>query len=225
MSCSIDEQQLMRLGEAVQLEIFQWNEGGLLSYFEGVRAFLPRSELLQRPESTSVLKTYVGKKLSVSILQVDRQKLNIIASEARAWMSKNLQLGTVHDVTVTRVHSYGMQVEVNDTKIRGFVHKTNFSNEYVSSASNYFAEGDKARVMLIKGRNPEQISFGLADLERESGLLLRDKEQVFQDAEEMGRRFREHLSTEERQLYGVTANDTSLDYQCPKIANLASLHL
>lgn len=215
----------MRLGEAVQLEIVQWNEGGLLGYFEGVRAFLPKSELVQRPESTSVLKSYVGRTLSVAVLQTDRQKSNVIMSEVRAWMSKNLQLGTVHDVTVTRVHSYGMQVEINNTKIRGFVHKTNFSNEYVNSVSNYFAAGDKARVMLIKGRNPGQISFSLADLEKENGLLLQNKEQVFQDAEEMGRRFRERFSEEERQLFGVAANETSLDYQGPEIANLAWLHL
>lgn len=218
-------EQLMRLGEAVQLEIVQWNEGGLLGYFEGVRAFLPKSELVQRPESTSVLKSYVGSTLSVAVLQTDRQKSNVIMSEVRAWMSKNLQLGTVHDVTVTRVHSYGMQVEINNTKIRGFVHKTNFSNEYVNSVSNYFAAGDKARVMLIKGRNPGQISFSLADLEKENGLLLQNKEQVFQDAEEMGRRFRERFSEEERQLFGVAANETSLDYQGPEIANLAWLHL
>lgn len=217
--------QLMRLGEAVQMKITQWNEGGLLGSFEGVRAFIPRSELLQKMESTAVLRNYVGKTLSVAVVQTDRQTSNIIASEVKAWMSKNLQLGTVHIVTVTRVHTYGMQVEIDNTRIRGFVHKTNFSKEYVSSAANYFAEGDKARVMLIKGRDPTKVSFSLADLEKENGLLLRDKEQVFRDAEEMGSRYRERLSEQEKLLYGVAGSEMRLDYCDSEVANLAWLHI
>ncbi|KAH6555292.1 hypothetical protein KP509_1Z266800 [Ceratopteris richardii] len=74
-------------------------------------------------------------------------------------MNKNLQLGTVHNGTVTRVNSFGIQVEIENTKIRGFVHKANFSKEYVSSVENYFSEGDKVRVMLIRGRDPTKVSF------------------------------------------------------------------
>ncbi|KAI5077222.1 hypothetical protein GOP47_0007046 [Adiantum capillus-veneris] len=217
--------QLMRLGEAVQIKIMQWNEGGLLGSFESIRAFIPKSELVQKPESIALLKNYVGRTLSVAIVQTNRQTFNIIASEVQAWMSKNLQLGTVHDVTVTRVHTYGMQVEIDNTKIRGFVHKMNFSKEFVNSATNYFAEGDKARVMLIKGSDPTKISFSLADLEKENGLLLRDKEQVFHDAEEMGRRFRERLSEQEKRIYGVTGSVIGLRYQDPEIANLGWLRI
>ncbi|MCO5583673.1 hypothetical protein L7F22_037586 [Adiantum nelumboides] len=225
MSCSITEQQLMRLNEAVNVKIMQWNEGGLLGAFEGVRVFIPKTELLQRLESTALLRNYVGRTLSVAVVQNDRETSNIIASEVKAWMCKNLQLGTVHDVTVTKVHTYGMQVEIDNTKIRGFVHKTNFSKEYVSSATNYFVVGDKARVMLIKGRDPTKVSFSLADLEKENGLLLRDKELVFRDAEDMGRRYRERFLEQERMLYAVAVNDTRLDQQGVEIANVAWLHL
>ncbi|MCO5597900.1 hypothetical protein L7F22_051985 [Adiantum nelumboides] len=152
MSCSITEQQLMRLNEAVNIKIMQWNEGGLLGAFEGVRVFIHKTELLQRLERTALLRNYVGRTLSVAVVQNDKETSNIIASEVKAWMCKNLQLGTVHDVTVTKVHTYGMQVEIDNTKIRGFVHKT-------SAATNYFVVGDKARVMLIKGRDPLSASL------------------------------------------------------------------
>ncbi|MCO5608428.1 hypothetical protein L7F22_062638 [Adiantum nelumboides] len=78
-------EQIMRIGEPIQLEINQSNDGGLQGYLEGVRAFLPRSELLRRPESSAALQDYVGKTLRVAIVQAEEYSSNVIISEVKLW--------------------------------------------------------------------------------------------------------------------------------------------
>lgn len=216
--------QLMQMDEAINIEITQWNDGGLLGFVQGIRAFLPRSELLQRPESVATLRGYVGRTLPVLIIRAEEEAGNMIISECKAWMRKYLRLGTVHDATVTKLYSYGMQVEVNNTRIRGFVHISNMSREFVKRVSDLFSEGESVKVMLIRGRDSQQISFSIAELESDRGLILRDKERVFREAEDVARKFREDLR-EDDQIFGQFVHDFKLEFEDPVIANMKWLDL
>eukprot|EP00250_Pteridium_aquilinum_P015532 c22633_g1_i1 orf=129-3290(+) len=220
-------EQLMRTGESIQLEITQSNDGGLQGYLEGVRAFLPRSELLQRPESSAALQDYVGKTLTVAVLQAEEYSSNVIISEVKPWMSKNLLLGTVHDLTVTKIFPYGMQAEITNTRVRGFIHISSITRGYVTSVSAFFSEGEKIKGMVIRGRKPGQLSFSIEALEpmSDEGLVLRDKELVFQNAEEVALSSQEcQLPIEERRIFTMPSASTSVTLR-DNIANLPWLHL
>ncbi|MCO5605308.1 hypothetical protein L7F22_059490, partial [Adiantum nelumboides] len=93
-------------------------------------------------------------------------------------MSTNLLLGSVHDILVTKIFPYGMQVEILDTRIRGFVHITNVTRGFCTSMYTFFTEDEVTRAMVIKGRKSGQLSFSIEALEPpdEEGLILRNKE-------------------------------------------------
>ncbi|KAI5065463.1 hypothetical protein GOP47_0020158 [Adiantum capillus-veneris] len=220
-------EQIMRTGEPIQMEINQSNDGGLQGYVEGVRAFLPRSELLRRPESSAALQDYIGKTLRVAILQAEEYSSNVIISEAKLWMSENLLLGTVHDLVITRLYPYGMQVEVIGTRIRGFIHISSISRGYVTSLATFFTEGEQIKGMVIKGKKPGQLSFSIEALEppNEEGLVLRDKETVYYGAEEIAKSSYEYqLPLEERRVFAMPTAATSVTLRSG-IANLPWLQL
>ncbi|KAH7276410.1 hypothetical protein KP509_39G005900 [Ceratopteris richardii] len=218
---------MMRAGEPIAIEINQWNDGGLQGYIEGIRAFLPRSELLRRPENSAALQDYVGKKLQVAILKAEEYSSNVIVSEVKAWMSENLLLGAVHDLLVTRLYPYGMQVEIIGTRIRGFVHISSISRGYVTSVYTFFVEGDETKGMVIKGRKPGQLSFSIQALEplSQEGLFLRDRQTVYLGAEEVAKSTDEYkLPIEERRIFALPSAATSVTLQ-NSIANLPWLNL
>ncbi|KAI5064595.1 hypothetical protein GOP47_0021265 [Adiantum capillus-veneris] len=220
-------EQIMRTGESFQIEITASNDGGLQGYLEGVRAFLPKSELLVRPESSASLQDYVGKTLAVAVVKVEHYSSNVILSEIKPWMSENLLLGSVHDVLVTKIFPYGMQVEILDTRVRGFVHITNVTRGFCTSMYTFFEEGEVTRAMVIKGRKSGQLSFSIEALEPadEEGLVLRNKERVYDGAEEVAKSSSEYaLPMEERRLFSLPSASTSVTFQY-RIANLPWLHL
>ncbi|KAH7435580.1 hypothetical protein KP509_06G070600 [Ceratopteris richardii] len=220
-------EQIMRTGEPVEIEISQWNDGGLQGYLEGVRAFLPRSELLRRPENSAALQDYVGKKLRVAILKAEEYSSNVIVSELKPWMSENLLLGSVHDLLVTKLYPYGLQVEVIGTRIRGFIHISSISRGFVTSVHAFFVEGEETKGMVVKGRKPGQLSFSVQALEPpdQEGLFLRDKEAVYHVAEDIAKNSSEYqLPIEERRLFAMPSAATSVMLQS-NIANLPWLKL
>lgn len=220
-------EQLMRTGEPIQLKISQYNDGGLQGYLEGIRAFLPRSELIRRPENSAVLQEYIGKTLTVAILQAEEYASNVIISEVKPWMSKNLLLGSVHNLTITRIYPYGLQAEIENTRVRGFIHISNITRGYVTSLNASFVEGEKIKAMVIRGRKPGQLSFSIEALEPPSdeGMVLRDKEQVFDGAEEIATSSQEYqLPLEERRVFVMPYASTSVNVR-DSIANLPWLQL
>ncbi|MCO5608429.1 hypothetical protein L7F22_062639 [Adiantum nelumboides] len=142
-------------------------------------------------------------------------------------MSENLLLGTVHDLVITRLQPYGMQVEIIGTRIRGFIHISSISRGYVTSLATFFTEGEEIKGMVIKGKKPGQISFSIELLEppNEEGLILRDKETVFYGAEEIAKSSYEYqLPLEERRIFALPTAATSVTLQTG-ISNLPWLKL
>ncbi|MCO5609699.1 hypothetical protein L7F22_063931 [Adiantum nelumboides] len=83
-------EQIMKTGEPIEIKITAFNDGGLQGFLEGVRAFLPKSELLVRPESSASLQDYVGKTLTVAVVKLEHYSFNVIVSEIKAWVCINV---------------------------------------------------------------------------------------------------------------------------------------
>ncbi|KAL2324669.1 hypothetical protein Fmac_023727 [Flemingia macrophylla] len=82
--------QIKQLNEPVEVRITEWNTGGLLTRIEGLRAFLPKAELLKRVNSFTELKENVGRRMYVQITQIDETKNSLILSEKEAWVSMQI---------------------------------------------------------------------------------------------------------------------------------------
>ncbi|RDX91785.1 rps1A, partial [Mucuna pruriens] len=116
--------QIKQLGEPIQVIITEWNTKGLLTRIEGLRAFLPKGELVERVNSFTDLKENVGRRMHVQITQVDEAKNNLVLSEREAWEKLYLQEGTLLEGTVKKILPYGAQIRIGETN-RGCLHASN----------------------------------------------------------------------------------------------------
>ncbi|KAK4280126.1 hypothetical protein QN277_011792 [Acacia crassicarpa] len=185
--------QIKQLNEPIEVRITEWNTGGLLTRIEGLRAFLPKAEIMKKLNSISELKDYVGRQMFVQISRVDEATNNLILNERGAWEKLYLREGTLLDGTVKKIFPYGAQVKIGETNRSGLLHVSNITRAEVTSVSDILSEDEKVRVLVVKSLFPEKIALSIADLESEPGLFLSNKERVFQEAEMMANKYKEKL--------------------------------
>ncbi|KAG6602202.1 Protein PIGMENT DEFECTIVE 338, chloroplastic, partial [Cucurbita argyrosperma subsp. sororia] len=172
--------QIKRLNEPIEVRISEWNAGGLLTRIEGLRAFIPKGELLNRANNFTEWKEYVTKN-------------DVILSERQAWETLYLREGTLLDGTVTKIFPFGAQIRIGDTNRRGLLHVSNITRARVTSVSDLLVVGEKVKVLVVKSNFPNKISLSIADLESEPGLFISNKEKVFSEAKIMAKKYRQKL--------------------------------
>ncbi|KAL1547072.1 protein PIGMENT DEFECTIVE 338, chloroplastic-like protein [Salvia divinorum] len=187
--------QIMQLNEPILVQITEWNTGGLLARIEGLRAFLPKAELVIRVNNYTELKENVGRRLYVQITRINENTNDLILSEKEAWVMMHLQEGTLLDGTVGKIFPYGAQIRIGDTNRSGLLHISNISRGHTTAVSDYLAFGDEVKVLVIKSMFPEKISLSIAELESEPGLFLSNREKVFLEAEEMAKKYRRRMAS------------------------------
>lgn len=185
--------QIKQLNEPIEVRITEWNTGGLLSRIEGLRAFLPKAELMNKVNNFTELKENVGRRIYVQISRIDEAKNDLILSERDAWEMLHLREGTLLDGTVKKIFPYGAQIRIGETNRSGLLHISNITRARVTSVSDLLTVNEKVKVLVVKSMFPDKISLSIADLESEPGLFLSDKEKVFSEAEEMAKKFRQKL--------------------------------
>ncbi|KAG0600839.1 hypothetical protein M758_11G064800 [Ceratodon purpureus] len=178
--------QIKDENEPLQVKILDFNKAGVITRVEGLRAFLPLAEFVKYPDlvNDESLEAYVGSTLWVTIAYARENRGNITLSEKDVWIKRNLQLGSLLDGTVTKIFSYGALVQVNETNIWGMIHISNIADGRVSKISDVFEIGEQVKVILVNSPVPDRLAFSTALLESEPGLMLRDKERVFREAEQ-----------------------------------------
>ncbi|OIW01426.1 hypothetical protein TanjilG_25722 [Lupinus angustifolius] len=185
--------QIKQLNEPIEVRITGWNTGGLLTRIEGLRAFLPKTELMKRVNSFTELKENVGRCMHVQISQVDEAKRNLIISEREAWERLYLQEGTLLEGTVKKILPYGAQIRIGETNRSGLLHVSNISRAGITSISDVLFVDEKVKVLVVKSMLPDKISLSIADLESEPGLFLSNKEKVFLEADIKAKEYKEKL--------------------------------
>lgn len=187
--------QIQQLKEPINIHISEWNTGGLVTRIEGLRAFLPKTELVNKPnDNFAALKINVGRQINVLIIRVDEENGELIISEREAWDMKYLREGTLLEGSIRRIFSYGAEVRVDGTSISGLLHISNISHARVPSVKELFSEGEKVKVMVVHSMFTNRISFSTAALECEEGLILFNKQRVFDEAVQMSAAYRQKLN-------------------------------
>ncbi len=150
-------------GEIIEVRPFDANRGGLLIEFEGVRGFLPVSQLSaehyprvgsqDKDEIVQRLNTLVGQTMKVRILDADRKSNKLIFSEKEAVKEglarrfEELKVGTVVTGTVTGIVDFGVFVNVDG--IEGLVHISEVSWQRVNNLGDFVKVGDKVEAKII----------------------------------------------------------------------------
>ncbi|XP_020598435.1 uncharacterized protein LOC110038021 [Phalaenopsis equestris] len=186
--------QIKQFNEPIEVKIFEWNTGGLLTRIEGLRAFLPKAELLNRVSSFMDLKKNVGRRMFVSISRIDETTNVLIISEREAWDMHHLKVGTLLEGSICKIFPFGAQVRIGETNRSGLLHISNISRTRVASVSDVLEVDERVKILVVKSMFPDKISLSIADLESKPGLFLSDKQKVFSEAEDMARRYKQKTS-------------------------------
>ncbi|CAA0810857.1 Nucleic acid-binding proteins superfamily [Striga hermonthica] len=186
--------QIKQLNEPIEVILTEWNTGGLLTRIEGLRAFLPKAELMNRVNNYTEMKGNVGRRIRVLLIRVDEETKDLVLSEKAAWEMMNLEHGTLLEGTVKTVFPYGAQIKIGDTNRSGLLHITKITKGKVTSVSDLLKVDEKVKVLVVPSTIPDKICLSIADLESEPGLFLSDKEKVFSEAKEMAKKYRQKMS-------------------------------
>ncbi|XP_027358168.1 uncharacterized protein LOC113867223 isoform X3 [Abrus precatorius] len=160
---------------------------------QGLRAFLPKAELMKRVNCSTELKENMGRHMYVQITLVDEAKNNLIISQKEAWEKLHLREGTLLEGTVKKILPYGAQIMIGKTNRSGLLHVSNITRAEITSVSDILSIDEKVKVLVVKSVTPDKISLSIADLESEPGLFLSNKERVFLEADMMAKKYREKL--------------------------------
>ena len=147
--------------------------GGVVAYLEGIRGFIPASQLtLTYVED---LESYCGKNLAVRVITVDKEKEKLIlsakviekekAAEEHNHKISMIILGSILEGTVETLTNYGAFVVLQDG-LSGLVHISEICTKRIRKPSEVLAVGDKVRVKVLNTRD-NKISLSIKAVEEE----------------------------------------------------------
>jgi len=167
----------MESGEIIEVSPYDANRGGLLIEFDGVRGFLPVSQLSaehyprvgssDKDEILQRLNVLIGQTLKVRILDCDRKANKLIFSEKEAikdGLSARFEKLTVGDSVkgvVTGVVDFGVFVNVEG--IEGLVHISEISWERVNNPNDYVKVGQTIDAKII-AIDKDRLSLSIKQL-------------------------------------------------------------
>jgi len=163
--------------EVIEVIAYDANRGGLLIELEGIRGFLPVSQLsadhyprvsgADKDEILQKLNSLIGKPLRVRLLDASRKDNKLIFSEKEAIKDdmqarfSELKIGDVVEGTVTGVIDFGAFVNVDG--IEGLIHISEISWERVEDPHNYVKTGDRIKAKII-AIDKDRLSLSLKQM-------------------------------------------------------------
>lgn len=160
-------------GTSLTVKVSQVVNAGVVAYLEGIRGFIPASQLsLSYVED---LEPYLGKELPVRVITVDQEKEKLVlsakaiakeqAEEAQNHQISMLVPGTVLEGTVESLQPYGAFVALNGG-LSGLVHISQICQKRIRKPSEVLSVGDKVKVKILNTNN-NKISLSIKAVEED----------------------------------------------------------
>jgi small subunit ribosomal protein S1 len=186
--------RVMRLdkeGTVVQVKVNGFNRGGVTCDVEGLRGFIPRSQLNEGEQHEAL----VGKTIAAAFLEVNPETRKLVLSEKKAASLarfSELTVGQLVEGQVNAIKPYGFFVDLGG--VSGLLHHSAVTGAVLRDLREAFQPGEriKALVMEVDGQRG-RIALNTALLEHQPGELLIAKEQVMAEASERAARARSVL--------------------------------
>ncbi|MBU5472392.1 30S ribosomal protein S1 [Roseburia sp. MSJ-14] len=146
---------------------------GVVAYVEGIRGFIPASQLaLSYVEATE---EWLGKTVDVRVIDVDEAKKKLVLSAKVILKEKEqeehnhkiamLVPGSILEGTVENLMPYGAFIDLGDG-ISGLVHISQISQKRIGKPSEVLKEGQKVKVKVLN-TNDNKVSLSMKALEEE----------------------------------------------------------
>lgn len=167
----------MKERQIVTVKVASAVNGGVITYLEGLRAFIPASQLsLSYVEDLS---SYVGKELEVMVTTVDQaaNKLVLSAKEVlrehamqeKADKISKVQKGIVTTGIVEKIMPFGAFVSIGED-LSGLVHISQISYKRLKSPSEVLKEGQEVTVKVLDVKDGK-ISLSMKAVEEKETVV------------------------------------------------------
>ena len=131
---------------------------GVIAYIEGIRGFIPASQLALHYVEEEELESYVGRLLKVRVITADEEADKLVLSakdvekeeavKAHEAKLNALQKGFVTEGKITRIESYGCFVDIGED-LTGLVHISQICNKFLKSPKEAVHLGMKVKVKVL----------------------------------------------------------------------------
>ena len=164
----------------IESKVIGYNKGGLIVGVQGLRGFVPASQISALRRSQAVGDTpeqrwakMIGEPISVRIIEVDKSRRRLICSERAAGSEsrqsikerviEELEEGKVYSGRVTSLADFGAFVNINGAD--GLVHLSELSWDRVQHPSEILEVGQEVKVKVINiDREKKRIGLSLRAL-------------------------------------------------------------
>lgn len=185
--------EMKAAGEIVKATITDANKGGLMVKVDKMPGFLPVSQL--NPEHyprvpggdknkiLDRLKSYIGQKFDVKIIDATEAEEKLIVSEKAGWEEKQKDVIAAYKVAdivegkVTAVTDFGVFVEFGDDRLEGLVHISELAWQRIDDPNEIVKVGDiiKAQIINVEG---SKIFLSMKKLKDDPWKNVHDKYKV-----------------------------------------------
>ncbi|HEX6799492.1 MAG TPA: S1 RNA-binding domain-containing protein [Ktedonobacterales bacterium] len=158
-------QEQFERGELLEAEVIDFNKGGLIVNLEGIRGFVPisqiqhlrREDTADNAETQAKLQGMVGRRLQLKIIEINRNRNRLILSERLAvqeWRAKRreellneLTVGEVRKGIVSNLSNFGAFVDLGGAD--GLVHISQLAWSRVNHPSEVLKVGQEVEVQVL----------------------------------------------------------------------------
>ena len=173
----------MEKGTILPLKIEGVVNGGVIVMLEGLRGFVPASQLsLSYVEN---LEDYLLQEITLQVIEADQANNRLVLSarnilkekarQAKEELLANVAVGSVITGTVESLQNYGAFVKL-ENGLSGLVHISQISDKRIKSASDVLTVGQSVDVKVI-GINNGKISLSM------KALIEPEEEEVVEEVE------------------------------------------
>jgi len=176
-------ERLVQSDDVVDSKITGFNKGGLIVVVEGLRGFVPSSQIsaMRRGQSTGDTpeqrwQKMIGQPISVRVIEVDRERRRLILSERAASTEsrqsikerviEELEEGKVYTGRVTSLANFGAFININGAD--GLVHLSELSWEHIEHPREVLEVGQEVKVKVINvDREKKRIGLSVRALQED----------------------------------------------------------
>lgn len=166
-------QQMLEEETTVKVRIKESVPSGVVAYLEGIRAFIPASQItLDYVEDTDA---WIGKEIEAKVITVDAEKEKLVLSgkvvaraaeeEARNHKISMIVPGTVLEGTVETLMPYGAFISLGNG-LSGLVHISQICERRIGKPSEVLKVGQKVKAKVLN-TNDNKISLSMKALAEE----------------------------------------------------------
>jgi len=190
-------QEQFERGELLEAEVIDHNKGGLIVNLEGIRGFVPISQILNlkrednadSAETQNKLQTMVGKSLQLKIIEINRNRNRLILSERLAvqeWRARRreellneLEVGEIRQGTVSNLANFGAFVDLGGAD--GLVHISQLAWSRVNHPSEVLKVGQTVEVQVLSvDKERKKIALSIKRAEVDPWTTVEQRYQVGQ---------------------------------------------